>query len=53
MDPVEALRQAIARKAPILYDEATGVYTLGDKTFPATAETSWKSLKGLKDISKY
>lgn len=48
MDPLEALRLAIARKAPIQYDEGTGAYALGDKIFPATAETSWKSLKGTR-----
>lgn len=46
MDPLEVLCQTIARKGPIQYDDASGIYTLGNKTFPANAETSWKSLKG-------
>ncbi len=47
MDPLEALRLCILRKQPILYDEVTGVYTLGDQRFSKNAETSWKSLKGM------
>ncbi len=48
MDPIEALRLCILRKQTILYDDVTGVYTLGDQRFSKTAESSWQNLESLQ-----